>query len=73
MVSRVRTKWGYILPEGLYRLKRAYDEAVEAGQDQFELDGHPYVVSFVKYLIEFCEMQGLVAVPTESNDPIFVP
>lgn len=37
------------------------------------LDDHPYLVSFVKHLIEFCEMQGLTAVPTEGDDPVFVP
>jgi hypothetical protein len=73
VISRVRTKWGFVLPEGLYRLKQAHAEAVTAGNEEFEIDGHPYVTSFVGYLIEFCETQGLVAVPTESSDPVFVP
>lgn len=72
-VSRVRTKWGYFLPEGLYRLKQAHGQAVERGDEEFTLDDHPYLVSFVKHLIEFCEMQGLTAVPTEGDDPVFVP
>lgn len=73
MTSRVKTKWGYILPEGLYRLKQARAAALEAHKLEFKLDGHTYLTSFVGYLIEYCETQGLVAVPTESDDPVFVP
>jgi hypothetical protein len=73
MVSRVQTKWGYILPEGLYRLKQGHKEAVERGATEFEIDGHPYLTTFAGYLIEYCAIKGLEAVPTESNDPVFVP
>lgn len=39
----------------LKRLKVAYKQAVDAGQDQFTFDGHEFVVGYAKYLIEYLE------------------
>lgn len=72
-VSRVFTKWGYILPEGMYRLKQGYLAAINEGKTSFEIDGNPFLTTFAGYLIEYCQMEGLEPVPTEGNDPVFVP
>jgi hypothetical protein len=42
-------------PESLKVLKRAYDKAIAEGRDQFVFHGHPLLVSYAKYLIEFLE------------------
>lgn len=37
------------------RFKKAYAEAVEARQVQFVFDGHDFLVSYSKYLIEYLD------------------
>ena len=39
----------------LERLKRAYNEALEAGKDTFWFDEREVLVTYAKYLIEYLE------------------
>lgn len=39
----------------LDELKNAYAMAKRRGADQFELDGHPLIMAYAKYLIEYLE------------------
>ena len=36
-------------------LKRMYKQAFDEGMEQFVYKGHPFLVSYVKYLIEYLE------------------
>lgn len=61
-VTHITTKWGDITPEMLADLKTRYAVATKLGHAQFQLeDGRVMLTRFVKYLIEFCEANGLVA------------
>jgi len=44
-------------PPKLRRLKVAYQQAVNAKADTFMLDGHKFVVSYAKYLIEYLTLE----------------
>lgn len=70
-MSRVYTKWGWVSPEGHHRIKTAYDQAVAEGKSEFMLDGHPFLVSFVKYLLEFLVNEGSQPVEGASDAPLF--
>ena len=37
------------------RLRQARNEARDAGQDSFEFDGHPFLVRYADYLIEYLD------------------
>lgn len=39
----------------LPRFKKAYHEAVDAGQEVFQFDGSDVPVSYAKYLIEYLD------------------
>lgn len=41
----------------LKRLKGAYQQAVEATDDEFSFDGNQFVTNYAKYLIEYLEGQ----------------
>ena len=41
----------------LKELKRKYAEAMKSGSESFEFRGHPLLVSYAKYLIEYLEIQ----------------
>lgn len=58
----VETKWGKWDAKQLGVLKRGYDQAVEAGQDRFSISGETVLTSFAKYMIEFLEGEGLIAI-----------
>jgi sugar phosphate isomerase/epimerase len=67
----VRTKWGFVTPQGMWRLKEALDLAAAAGADGFEIDGHPWESRFAAYLLEFCRNEGLAPVKGSGDEPIF--
>lgn len=37
------------------RFKRAYNVAVKSGWDKFTFEGHDYLTSYAKYLVEYME------------------
>jgi hypothetical protein len=44
-------------PDMLKRFKKKYEAERAAGHDQFNFDGHDFVVAYAKYLIEYLESQ----------------
>lgn len=42
-------------PAKLAKLRKAYGAAVASGAEQFEFEGHPLLVAYAKYLIEYLE------------------
>ena len=42
-------------PARLERFRQARDEARAADQDSFEFDGHPFLVRYADYLIEYLD------------------
>ena len=42
-------------PARLERFRRARNEAQAADQDSFEFDGHPFLVRYADYLIEYLD------------------
>lgn len=60
-VDSVETRWGPITGPMLKRLKDGYAAARRDSQTRFEIDGQVVLTDFAKYLIEYCEMEGLVA------------
>jgi hypothetical protein len=42
------------------RLKKAYDEAVAAGKDQFVFEGADFLTSYCKYLLEYLRNEGVL-------------
>lgn len=42
-------------PEKLAQLKKVYDQAVLAGKDRFDFEGHPLLVSYAKYVIQYLD------------------
>lgn len=49
----------------LKKIKQAYNNAIKLNQETFFVDGMEFLVSYVKYLIQYLEMQGL-----KNNDEI---
>lgn len=60
-VPFVTTKWGNYTPQHLRVLKDEYEKAVADDAEEFEINGARHLTLFAKYLIEFLESQGLVA------------
>lgn len=60
VVVGVETKWGTFTVEMLEKLKLEMNNATKAGQTEFDALGGKWICSFVKYLIEYAEGQGLV-------------
>jgi hypothetical protein len=44
-------------PDMLKDFCRAYAAAVEAGSEEFEFDGNPFLAAYAKYLIEYLGME----------------
>lgn len=68
-VTAIRTRWGDITPDSLAEIKRGYNAAkvFRPPAESFTLsDGQIMLTAFAKYLIEYCEAQGLVA----ADDPM---
>ena len=42
-------------PARLERFRQARNEAQAANQDSFEFDGHPFLVRYADYLIEYLD------------------
>jgi hypothetical protein len=42
-------------PDKLKALKKAYNKARTLGREQFDFEGHPLLVPYAKYLIEYLE------------------
>lgn len=40
--------------------RKAYQQAVDAGDDQFTFEGHEVLVSYAKYMCEYLTTQGLL-------------
>jgi hypothetical protein len=68
MITAVYTRWGWVSQRAFYRLKQAYEDAIEQGQGSFTLDGQPFLTSFVGHLVRFLESEGLV--PIETTEPV---
>lgn len=58
-VESVSTKWGPMDRHGLKRLKDAYTVARRESQRMFVLEDSEWVTDFAKYMIEYCELEGL--------------
>ncbi len=71
MISAVFTKWGWVSAKALHRFKQAHGLAIELRHALFDLDGSQWDTRFIGYLIEYCEVEGLVAEPTEIAVPLF--
>lgn len=67
----VRTQWGFVTPQALWRLTEAYKQAIDQGRPSFEIDGNPYVTSFANHLIEYCRNEGLKPIRGDGTEPIF--
>ena len=46
-------------PKFYHNLKKQYEKAVEKGEEQFTFEGNEYLTAYAKYLLQYCEMQGL--------------
>jgi hypothetical protein len=71
VISAIYTKWGWVSAKALHRFKEAHKAAKAKGQDRFTLDGYPWMVNFIGYLIEYCEMEGMIAEKTDEAVPLF--
>jgi 4-alpha-glucanotransferase len=58
-VESVQTKWGPMDRHSLKVLKDAYAEARRESKRMFVLEGSKWLTDFAKYMIEYCEMEGL--------------
>lgn len=43
--------------EKYLKLKREYNKAVAQGKSRFDFEGHPVLVAYAKYLIQYLEMK----------------
>ena len=57
-------------PARLERFRKARNEAQAADQDSFNFDGHPFLVRYADYLIEYLEgkMQVKTYAPWEAGN-----
>lgn len=52
-------------PEKRDRLREAWSLAVKEGKDDFVFDGHTYLVSYARYLLEYLDS---VLLPKKKED-----
>ena len=57
MAKMVKTIAGYFSENRYRKFKACYEEAVGAGKERFEFEGHPYLTRFASYLVEFLDGQ----------------
>ena len=55
MAKMVKTICGDFSENRYRKLKACYEEAVGAGQEKFEFEGHPYLTRFASYLVQFLD------------------
>ena len=49
-------KYIQITPDTLRGVRKAYNEAVERGDEVFDYEGSPLLVGYANYLIQYMEM-----------------
>lgn len=70
-ITAVFTKWGWVSAKALHRFKEAHAKAVRDSLTLFTLDGSQWDTRFIRYLIEYCESEGLVAEKTDATVALF--
>jgi hypothetical protein len=55
-------------PARLERFRQARNEAEAADQDSFEFDGHPFLVRYADYVIEYMTGRMHITTPWEDGN-----